>query len=58
MAKKMFGLKKPKVAPTPVMPLADDEEIRRAKRVSIARQLGRGGRRSTILTDYSDSLGG
>jgi hypothetical protein len=52
----MFGLKKPKVAPAPVMPLPDDEEIRRAKRLSIVRQMGRSGRSSTILT--TDALGG
>jgi hypothetical protein len=57
---KLLGIGKKKagveVAP-PVMPVADDEAIRRAKRRSIAKQLGRGGRSSTLLTD-SDSLGG
>jgi hypothetical protein len=54
----ILGLKKKKKAvdDTPVMPIADDEEIRREKRRSLARQLGRGGRRSTILTD--GGLGG
>lgn len=46
--------------PTPqapaVMPAPDDEEVRRARRMSIARQLGRRGRESTILT--GDTLGG
>jgi hypothetical protein len=44
--------------PTPVMPLADDEEIRRARRTSVARQMARGGRSSTILSQGSESLGG
>lgn len=56
MSKKLFGLKKPKVAPAPVMPLPDDEEVRRARKRSIVRQLGRSGRSSTILT--SDRMGG
>lgn len=54
-----------KSTPTPaattgpkIMPLADSEAIQRAKRKSIAGQLGRGGRTSTILTDQSETLGG
>ncbi|WP_016745751.1 hypothetical protein [Rhizorhabdus wittichii] len=54
----ILGLRKKKKAAddTPVMPVADDEEVRREKRRSLARQLSRGGRRSTILTD--GGLGG
>lgn len=56
----MGGKKK---APEPekgpvVMPLADDEAVRRAKKRSIIEQMGRGGRSSTLLTGDSDSLGG
>jgi len=59
----ILGLKKKKGAATtevatPVMPVADDEAVRREKRRSLARQLGRRGRRSTILTDSNGSLGG
>jgi hypothetical protein len=42
---------------TPVMPLPDDAAIAAAKKRSIASQLQRGGRDSTILTDGS-TLGG
>lgn len=54
------GKKKPKAAPTPepVMPIADDEDVRRARRRSITKQLQRGGRESTILSDSSTRLGG
>lgn len=42
----------------PVMPIADDEGARRARRRSIAAQLRRRGRQSTILSDSSaDPLG-
>lgn len=49
-------------APTPapgpiVMPIADDEAVKRARKRSIAAQLQRGGRSSTILTDSTDKLG-
>ena len=40
-----------------VMPMPDDEEVRRARRRSTARQMGRGGRLSTILTEGSETLG-
>lgn len=55
------GKKKAAPAPTPeqrpaVMPLADDEAVRRAKRKSIIQQRARRGRESTILT--GDTLGG
>jgi hypothetical protein len=53
---KPFGKDKPK-APVPetgpgprVMPLADDESVRRAKKASLTKQLARGGRSSTMLT--------
>lgn len=42
---------------TPVMPVADDEVIARAKKRSLIMQMGRGGRDSTILST-SDTLGG
>jgi hypothetical protein len=41
-------------APT-IMPVAGDEELRKARRKSVAAQKKRGGRESTILTD---KLGG
>lgn len=47
-------------APTPgpiVMPIADDEAVRLAKKRSIAQQVGRGGRSSTILSADSDRTG-
>lgn len=53
--------KKPAEAPAPgpvVMPLADDDAVRRAKKASIIKQRGRSGRSSTMLTTDSDSLGG
>lgn len=40
-----------------VMPLADDEAVMRARRLSIQKQMGRGGRTSTMLTEDSDTLG-
>jgi hypothetical protein len=59
------GGKKKKAAPAPaaptaapVMPIADDEAVRRARKQSIARQMGRGGRTSTMLTSDSETLGG
>lgn len=54
-----FGKKKSSAAATGpiVMPLADDEAVARAKRLSIAQQLARGGRSSTILSDQQ-TLGG
>lgn len=62
LAGALFGKKKKKTpAPAPeqkpaVMPLADDEAVRRAKRKSIILQRSRRGRDSTILT--GDTLGG
>lgn len=45
--------------PEPALPTADDEATKRARRRSIAAQLRRRGRASTILTDSgaSDALG-
>ena len=59
----MGGKKKPKtVAAAPeerVMPLPDDEAIKRARMASMARGRGRTGRTSTILTGGAGStLGG
>jgi hypothetical protein len=42
--------------PAPVVPMPDEEDIKRAKRRKTAAQLQRSGRQSTILTD-SDRLG-
>lgn len=55
------GKKKTAPAPAPeppVMPLADDEAVQRARRNAIARRMSAGGRSSTILTGSGDSLGG
>jgi hypothetical protein len=55
------GSKKKAPAPapeTPVMPMADDEAVRRARRAALARQMSRGGRSSTILSSGSETLGG
>lgn len=55
------GKKKKAEAPPPgpiVMPLADDEAVRRARRRGIAGQMGRRGRSSTMLTADSETLGG
>lgn len=54
----------PAAAPAPekgpvVMPLADDAAVQRARKRSVAQQLSRGGRASTMLTsDAGDKLGG
>lgn len=54
----------PPPAPAPVvekqavMPTADDDMVRKAKRVSLQQQSARRGRASTILTQDSDRLGG
>ena len=57
----ILGKKKDKPAalpaPEPVMPIADDEAVLRARRRSVAQQIQRGGRSSTILTDR-ETLGG
>jgi len=62
VVKSLIGGKKkkdaPVEAPEPVMPIADDEAVREARRRSIAAQMGRGGRQSTILSDDSTKLGG
>ena len=59
---KLFGGGKSAPAPTQtpqVMPLPDDQAILDARKRSIAAQMKRGGRTSTILTDGSGStLGG
>lgn len=58
-----IGGKKKAPAPAPVetpnvMPIADDEAVRRARKQSIIRQMGRSGRSSTMLSADSDTLGG
>ena len=61
---KPFGSKKKKTAAAPdpterVMPLPDDDAVKRARAASILQQRGRSGRSSTILTGGSGStLGG
>ncbi len=45
----------PTVAPVPTMPVADDKAVEEAKRRSIASQLARQGRASTILTGDVDA---
>lgn len=62
----MFGGDEKPSTPAPpapseptVMPTADDESVKQAKRRSIAAQVARRGRASTILTDTeSEKLGG
>lgn len=60
----MGGGKKKAAAPATapaerVMPIADSEQVARARKDSILRQQGRAGRSSTILTGASSStLGG
>lgn len=64
LGSQLFGKKKKKVAAAPepterVMPLPDDEAVKRARMASILQQRGRSGRSSTILTGGSGStLGG
>lgn len=56
-----IGGKKKEKAPEKgpvVMPISDDEEVRRARKRSIIEQMSRGGRQSTMLSADSDSLGG
>ena len=50
----------PTVEPPPVMPTPDDQTVQAAKKKSIAAQLQRQGRASTILsqTGNADALGG
>ena len=57
LGKKKKAAAAPAATPDLVMPLPDDEAVARAKRESILRQRGRGGRSSTILSDDSDTLG-
>lgn len=59
------GTKKSTPAATPaatagprVMPLADGGAVMAARKKSIAAQMARGGRSSTMLTSDSDTLGG
>lgn len=47
----------PTLAAPKVMPTADDEAVKRAKRRSLAQQLQRRGRSSTILSGGDDTLG-
>ena len=64
--KKIFGgdepsFTPPPVLPSPVMPTADDEAVKRARKKSLAAQYRRRGRSSTILSDAvtdSEKLGG
>lgn len=56
----MADLQSAAAAPKPVIPAANDEAVRRAKERSIASQIRRRGRASTILTDTTagtDALG-
>lgn len=48
----------PVFEPPPVMPTVDDEAVKRARKKSIAAQVGRRGRASTILTQNEDAVGG
>jgi len=63
VVKKVIGGDEPKAAPMPiikeptVMPVADDEQVKKAKQQEIARQQARGGRASTMLSS-DDRLGG
>jgi hypothetical protein len=65
-ASSILGIDKKKAAPAPapveegprVMPLADDEAVRRSRKNSILQQRGRSGRASTMLTPDSETLGG
>ncbi len=55
----MFGAKTQK--PTPVTPLPDEEELRKTKRQSVAKQRSRTGRDATIVSDVAygkETLGG
>lgn len=47
----------PTVTAPPVMPTPDDDAMRRARRRSLAAQLGRRGRQSTILSQGDETLG-
>lgn len=60
----LLGKKKTSTAAAPaaatpaVMPTPDDDAIRLARRRSIAQQLSRSGRQSTMLTPAGSKLGG
>lgn len=64
----LLGIAGKKSTPTPtpapaasgpkIMPLADGDAVRAARKKSIAAQLGRGGRTSTMLSGDSETLGG
>ena len=56
----IFKPKKPKYPKIPepqIMPMADDETQKRARRRSIAAQLARKGRASTIMSQDRETLG-
>lgn len=48
----------PAPAPEPVMPLPDDEAVKKSKMKAYAGQRRKSGRLSTILTQNNDVLGG
>jgi hypothetical protein len=48
----------PVTEPVPLMPLPDDQTVKKAKRKSLASQAARRGRASTIFTNEQDMLGG
>lgn len=52
---------KPKAPPPPaaptVMPTPDDEALKAARKRKLAKDMGRSGRLSTILSDDSESMG-
>lgn len=52
------GKGSPKLPEQKIMPVADDEAMRKAKRNDIARLMERSGRNSTILSEGGDKLGG
>lgn len=54
---KKGGSSAPVMEKAPVMPTPDDDAIKKAKRRSVAQQIARSGRESTILTDPGDTLG-
>lgn len=47
----------PQVKPPPTMPTPDSQAVVAAQRRSLAAQVARRGRQSTILTDTGDTLG-
>jgi hypothetical protein len=60
MLLKPFGSDKPAEAPAApgIMPMADDAQVQAARKKSIAAQLQRSGRSSTMLSNDSETLGG